>query len=241
MGPLKFLAISTFNLSGLKLYGERMIKTFQQNWPNDVQLRIYSENWEGDIDLLSVSPWLARFKDRNKGRQFKDYRWDAIRFSHKVAAVCHAAREDIDILIWLDGDIITHSPIKVEDLVALAPSGEEWISWLDREKVYPECGFYMLNCRHPRHKAMIDSFQAQYDDDLLFALAEWHDCYVLAHIVKSTGIKTKSLSGAGAQTNHPLINGPLGAWLDHAKGKRKTLGRSSKGELKVKRSEPHWC
>jgi hypothetical protein len=39
---------------------------------------------------------------------------------------------------------------------------------------------------------------------------------------------------------HPLINSEWGAWLDHLKGGRKTLGRSKAEDLRVSRTEPYW-
>jgi hypothetical protein len=41
-------------------------------------------------------------------------------------------------------------------------------------------------------------------------------------------------------TSHPAINGPLGAFLDHMKGPRKSEGRSRPGDLKMKREEGYW-
>jgi len=44
------------------------------------------------------------------------------------------------------------------------------------------------------------------------------------------------ISGEG----HPLINSQWGAYLDHLKGDRKTMGRSKISDLKVKRTEAYW-
>lgn len=237
---MRFLAISTFNAAGLALYGRRMMASFRQHWPSEVPLRVYSEEWQGDVDLFAASPWLSAFKARHRDRRFRDYRWDAVRFAHKVAAVCHAAREDVDILIWLDGDTLTHSTFPMADIEALAPKGNAWIAWLDRAMVYPECGFYMLNRRHPRHMELIDTLERMYAADTLFSLPEYHDSFVLEHVVRTAGVGTKSLSGDGYHTSHPLINGPLGRWLDHMKGNRKVAGRTPKAERRVKDGVPYW-
>lgn len=238
---MKFLAVSTFNTHGLDLYGRRMMESFRRHWPESVELRVYSEGWHGGIDLPTASGWLAAFKARHAHRRFRDFRWDAVRFAHKVAALCHAAQNtDADVLIWLDGDIYTHSDVTVADLERLAPAGNEWIAWLDRASMYPECGFYMLNCRHPRHVEMIERFEAMYSEDDLFALAEFHDSYVLQEVVKAAGVGTKSLSGSGRATSHPLVNGPVGAFCDHLKGHRKVEGRSRAGDLRTARKEAYW-
>jgi hypothetical protein len=243
---MKFAAVSTFNGEGLELYGRRMMETFASHWPASVPLTVYSEGWTEEcpanrVELITASPWLADFKKRHAGRVFRDYRWDAVRFSHKVAAVCHAALStDADVLIWIDGDVVTHSPISEAELEGLAPTGREWIAWLDRDKVYPECGFYMMNCRHLMHREVIAWLQAYYAEDLLFRLPEWHDSYVLEHIVKNSEVGRKSLSGEGRKTSHPLVNGPLSKFFDHAKGNRKKSGRTPKGERKIRDGVAYW-
>jgi hypothetical protein len=44
-------------------------------------------------------------------------------------------------------------------------------------------------------------------------------------------------SGGGG---HPLINGPLGKWIDHMKGGRKNKGKSDKKDIMVNRTEDYW-
>lgn len=247
MGTVKFLAVSTFSAAGLSLYGRRMMESFAQNWSETASLHVYAEGWRerfagvSVFDLETASPWLGMFKARHAHRPTTNFRMDAVRFSHKVAALCHAARHgDADFLIWLDGDIVTHSPITIADLEWLAPKDDEWIAWLDRDRIYPECGLYVLNCRHSRHKEAMATFEAMYTEDLLFALPEWHDSFVLEHVVKTLGMGAKSLSGAGRRTSHPLVNSELGQWFDHLKGPRKQEGRSRVGDLKVARQEAYW-
>lgn len=243
--------ISTFNAAGLESYGRRMAETFDLHWPGEVGMTVYAEGWwetigrAGLMNLEKVSPWLSAFKERHANRTFKDYRWDAVRFAHKVAAVCYAAtchsdRQDCDWLIWMDGDVITHAPVTEHALSEMLPRGDEWISWLDRARMYPETGLFVLNCRHPRHHEMILRLQTMYAADCLFKLKEFHDGFVIQHVVKESGIAAKSLSGDARRTSHPLVNGPLGAFLDHAKGQRKKAGRTPKAELVAPRAEAYW-
>lgn len=249
MGRIR--VVSTFNADGLELYGRRMADTFDLYWPAEVGMTIYTEGWwenvgrAGLLDLEKVSPWLAAFKARHAGRTFSDYRWDAVRFAHKVAAVCYAAtchsdRQDCDWLIWMDGDVITHAPVSESTLAEWLPRGEDWISWLDRERLYPECGFFILNCRHARHHELIGRLESMYEEDRLFDLPECHDSFVIEHVVKRARVQTKSLSGSGRRTSAPIPNGPLGTFLDHAKGPRKQIGRTPKVELVNSRPEPYW-
>lgn len=244
---MKFAAVSTFNADGLHLYGRRMMDTFDRFWPEEVGLTAFNEGWsertgrERLLPLHATSSWLFAFKARHLGKPVRDYRMDAVRFSHKVAALCAAdEKTDADVLIWVDGDVVTHSPVTMADLEALAPTGDHWIAWLDRERVYPECGFYMLNRRHERHKEMMEAFEAMYIEDRLFSLPEWHDSFVLDHVVKEARVGTKSLSGSARNSGHPLVNGPLSRWLDHAKGDRKKIGRTPKGERRIRDDVAYW-
>ena len=41
---MKYTVITTFHDQGLKHYGQRMIDTFEQHWPAEVDLVIYAEN-----------------------------------------------------------------------------------------------------------------------------------------------------------------------------------------------------
>lgn len=240
---MKFEAVTTFNADGRDLYGRRMMATFADHWPADVPLRVYAEGWqdEGTRDLLDASPWLGAFKAKHKARRFRDFRWDAVRFAHKVAAVMAADEaSDADVLIWMDGDTVTHSPVDYVALEGWAPRRNEWIAWLDRKGLYPECGFYLINRRHPAHRTTMLAWRAMYETGALFTLPEHHDSYVLMRVVEDAGVGTKSLSGKGKGTAHPLVNGPLGAWFDHLKGNRKTEGRSRASDLRVARAEAYW-
>lgn len=235
-------AISTFNRTGLDLYGRRMTQTFDAFWPRDVALTIFAEGWDEPLgraeiaDLEAASPWLSSFKARHGNKPVRGFRWDAVRFAHKVAAVCLAARSGCDTLIWMDGDTVTHA---APDMALVDPV-DAWIAWLDRDRLYPECGFFALNCRHPRHEEMIDSLEGMYVRDKLFALPEHHDSYVIQAVVEAAGVEAKSLSGSARNTSHPAVNGPLGAFLDHCKGPRKAEGKSRRGDLVRPRSEAYW-
>lgn len=244
---MQFLAVSTFNKEGLEIYGHRMVESFRGHWPAEVPMRVYSEGWDDElpgadrVDLEESSLWLTDFKVRHHKRKPQNYRMDAVRFSHKIAALTAADnRTNAEFLIWLDGDIFTHADLSIQDLRTLTPSPNEWISWLDRSRAYPECGFYIINRAHPRNSEMMSRLVRMYSQDQLFSMSEWHDSYVLQQLVLRSGVKAKSLSGDGFNTMHPLINGPLGQWMDHLKGPRKRQGKSASRDLKVKRGEVYW-
>jgi hypothetical protein len=255
--PLKpFTVVTTCNAAGWKQYGRRMVETFDRFWPVDIPLHLYAEDFEPDHPrpiLRCLPAWFTEFKARHAdnprahgliGGNY-DYRQDCVRFAHKVAAVTDLALKlETEVLIWADGDIVTHAPVDTKWLTALFPPAP-YIAWLDRDQFYPECGFYMLRCSHPRHLELMKRWQNLYETDAVFGFAETHDCWTLQDVILTAErdglITTHSLSGEARPHGHPLINGPLGTRLDHLKGPRKVLGRSQATDLMTPRLEEYWC
>lgn len=270
MTQKKFSVVTTFNADGYDQYGRRMIETFLQTWPADVVLRVYAEDCCVTqtapnlhvFDLSQASPELVAFKNKwhnvpkangdvsgdpirslrkDAGKGFK---WDAVRFSHKVYAIFHAAKNcNSNVLIWMDADMVCHSPITTEKLNHLIPENSD-LCYLGRKGKFSECGLYSMNLQSSMIKTFLQEFQRMYDnaEHGIFHLDEWHDSFVfdavrtrmpfLQQVDWSNGI----ITGEG----HPLINSQWGAYLDHLKGDRKSIGRSKHKDLKVNRQEKYW-
>lgn len=264
---MKYTVVTTFNLDGYAKYGQRMIQTFLQTWP--VDLVVYAEGCQVQEssprltvhDLAVASPELQAFKAkwqnipkatgdvsadpirsqrRDSGKGFK---WDAVRFAHKVYSIFHCANHiDTDWLIWMDADTVCHSAIAQTDLARLCPDTTD-LCFLGRRGKFSECGLYAMNLRSQRTRDFLIQFQRYYDDaeQGIFTLAEWHDSFVFDAVRKHHPLveldwSSHLITGEG----HPLINSDWGAYLDHLKGKRKTTGRSPSSDLKVKRNEAYW-
>jgi len=263
---MKYTVITTFNADGYAKYGQRMIKTFLQNWP--VNLVVYAEGCSVqetapnlEVRDISVVNALSAFKQQWQGvprangdvsadpvrSQRKDagkgFKWDAVRFAHKVYSIFHCANHtDTDWLIWMDADTVCHSPITTDDLARLCPPDKD-LCFLGRRGKFSECGLYAMNLHSPAVQLFLLKFQQMYDHAVegIFDLAEWHDSFVFDAVrqkVKLTELDWSShvITGEG----HPLINSDWGAYLDHLKGKRKTTGRSPATDLKVQRTEAYW-
>ena len=265
---MKYTVITTFNADGYAKYGQRMIQTFLQNWPQEVTLVVYAENCAvaetapnlvvhdiGIADALTtfktawanvprangdVSDDPVRSKRKDSGKGFK---WDAVRFAHKVYSIFHCARSiSTDWLIWMDGDTVCHSPIALADLERMCPPDRD-LCFLGRQGKYSECGLYAMNLTRPNTKIFLQKFQRMYDnaEQGIFTLKEWHDSYVFDDVRKQCVLNeldwsSNLITGEG----HPLINSEWGAYLDHLKGARKDLGRSKRVDLKIKRTEVYW-
>jgi hypothetical protein len=204
------------------------LTTFKQQWQNVPRAN-------GDV---SSDPVRSKRKDAGKG-----FKWDAVRFAHKVYSIFHCAKHiDTDWLIWMDADTVCHSPITQEDLERLCPKTSD-LCFLGRRGKYTECGLYAMNLRRPCTRDFLTKFQKYYDEaeQGIFTLDEWHDSFVFDAVRRLTSLyeldwSSHLITGEG----HPLINSAWGAYLDHLKGDRKTLGKSKPKDLKVIRQESYW-
>lgn len=263
--------VTTFNQSGYDRYASRMIDTFLTNWPESIDLYVYAEDTQvlqkhprlHVIDFHNTVPALVAFKEKwkndpkargevamgppdKKGKQPGiGFRWDAIRFSHKIYAVCHHA-STANTMFWMDADMVCHSPITEEFIRSQMPDNVG-IAFLGRAKKFTECGLYGINLRYQASQSFIAQFQHAYDTGEIFSMAEWNDCWVFDRIRERVQTQFPDWQQLNWTANfpkqgegHPLINTPWGAYLDHLKGRRKETGRSDAKDLIVTRRESYW-
>ena len=222
------------------------------------------------LDAKKVLPKLVAFKmrwgavpktngippDDIKARRprdwHKEFKWDAVRFANKTYAVYDAVQRSKDWCVWMDADTFVHSTWAYEDFLKQLPDNA-WITYVGRGKgsqTWPECGFYGLNLNHPVCHEFLKEFERVYEeaDNGIFLLDEWHDSYVFGNILKmynqfpshdySADMYLREAKSGGG--GHPLINGPLGKWIDHMKGGRKDDGKSRRADIMVNRTEDYW-
>jgi len=231
---LTFDAVTTYADRHWDEYAKRCVDTFARHW-KDIPLQAFT-----DDRLEQSSEWLAEFKQRHRHRSTDNYRFDAVRFAHKVAALELAFRIGTgDALVWIDADCVTHADVDAGWLSGLLGDGD--FGYLKRAGKYPECGF-MLFRRNKATAEMLRRLVYLYRSDDLFQLDEWHDSWAIeqVRIGMGNGLKCISLSGGFEATGHPFVNGPLGARLDHCKGRRKQQGKSKASDLKTARTEGYW-
>jgi hypothetical protein len=277
---MKYAVVTTFHAEGYRQYAQRMIETFVKNWPQEVKLHLYPENVNPLIplganielvDLVTGVPDLARFKSQwksvpkangdisgiprisSRNDNHKSFKWDAVRFAHKVYAIFHCAKNtDADVLIWMDADMVCHSPVAMEIITRLIPADKD-LCFLGRNGKFSECGLYSMNLKSESVQKFLKEFQRMYDDaeSGIFLLDEWHDSFVFDSVrnrfpylnqlswSQQLGDLRPSLTSTLGE-GHPLINSEWGAYLDHLKGERKKYGRSHAKDLKVTRNESYW-
>lgn len=259
---MKYTVITTFNAEGYNTYGRRMIQTFLNTWPQDVELWVYAEDCSVSesapnlkvLDFHATSADLVAFKNKwrnvpkangdiGPGSERKAFKWQAVRFAHKVYAIFHAAKNcNSDWLIWMDADMVCHSAMTKEKLAEFFPVDRD-LCYAGRSNKFTECGLYGMHLHSLEIQNFLTEFQRMYDDaeNGIFKLSEWHDSYVFDDVRVRFPLKELNWSaGLVNGEGHPLINCEWGAYIDHLKGKRKSAGRSKAKDLIVQRKEAYW-
>lgn len=214
------------------------------------KLVAFKERWKDNPKANGIPP--DEIKKRRPRDWDKKFKWDAIRFANKTYAVFDAFENNNDWIVWMDADSYIHSDWSYNDFVALLPESS-YITYVGRGKgsqTWPECGFYGMNKNHPVCHEFMKDFEAMYEDaeNGMFKLEEWHDSYIFGEILNKYNefpshdysadmyLREAKTGGGG----HPLINGPLGKFMDHMKGGRKDKGKSNAKDIMVNRAEDYW-
>ena len=217
------------------------------------KLVAFKERW-GNVPKANGKP-PPDIVARRPRDHHKEFKWDAVRFANKTYAVYDAVQRSKSWCVWMDADTYVHSDWTYKQFMSLLPNNA-WITYVGRGKgsqTWPECGFYGLNLNHPVCHEFLKEFERMYEDadNGMFLLEEWHDSYVFGHILNNMKkdfptvhdyseniyVTTAKTGGGG----HPLINGPLGQWIDHMKGGRKKTGKSNVAkDLMGDRKEAYW-
>ena len=217
------------------------------------KLVAFKQRWKDVPKANGIPP--DDIKARRPRDWHKEFKWHAIRFANKTYAVFDACEKNYGTgrwIVWMDADSYIHSPWSLKQFEDLLPDNA-YITYVGRGKgsqTWPECGFYGLNLNHPVCHEFLKGFERMYEDadNGIFTLEEWHDSYVFGELLKKYSefpshdysaemyLKEAKTGGGG----HPLINGPLGKWMDHMKGGRKDKGKSKKTDIMVNRTEDYW-
>jgi hypothetical protein len=169
-----------------------------------------------------------------------NWRYDACKFSRQGFIPHHVALRhagSAEFLCWLDGDVVTHTPIRsAAQITALMPDDKS-IAYLGREPKHPDIAFQLYRLTDPRALGFLREFRLYYAADEVFALKEWHSAYVWRHVLGHSPIyPCDATSPTFEQIAHNLTPGgsghvwhqsPLRLWGDHLKGERKKHGRSA--------------
>lgn len=260
---MTYAVVTTCNADGWNKYGRSMVESFRKFWPSDIKLFLYNEGFKSPDGVVSCEfpEWHQEFKKRHldnpaahgldasvnrRGRRY-DYRYDCVRFSHKVAAITDiglAIGEELDLL-WIDADTITHSPVTHEWLDSVLKR-DSYMAWLSRARKYPECGFVAFNtAMSEQHGLFMSMLENTYQDDVVLDHKETHDSYMIEQISNAVCGHARfdhpmCLSGdRGRLSMHPFVKSRLAEKMDHLKGNFKSIGRTPRSEA-PERFEKYW-
>lgn len=239
---------TTMTLYGYNQFGKKFIETFQEMWPKSHVLHVACEGFlpesEGNViywDLME-DPGMKAFKEfcsqdaltRGWINNRYWYQMDALKWSHRIFA--QNVDCDAPIFVNIDADIITHSPVHEDFVESLL--GDCDLAYMPRRNLYSECSFVVY--RMPQMAGFIRDHMKWYLKGKVFELEGWTDCHIFDAMLSQSKVKARNINHGLPWTPHPFVNGPLGAYMDHKKGKRKEEGRSRKGDLIVDRQEQYW-
>ena len=223
------------------------------------------------IDLNNAEPELLNFKSKYKDdpvangklqtidggvrrpvelkgldKDKESFLWDAVRFSNKVFCIVNAVRnsKDYDYVVWLDSDTFTFRPVPIDFLTNILPT-DTMLTYLGREKVYPECGFVGYNLKHEHILDFINEWEQLYVTGNVFNLLEWHDSAVFWELskkfIQEKHIKINDIGYTqGVVGHHVFVNSVLGLYMDHFKGMRKTKRTSTRKDLQQNLDIDYW-
>lgn len=225
---MKVKLISTFSDSGYLDYAKGFVESCIKH-TKDIDVVIYKDNIKlqnqnrvSFVNLEQQCPNLVKFKERNKNKNFKDFRFDGVRFAHKVYATIHASREEnLDYLVWLDADTEIYDTITPQYLIQFLPKGK-FVGYIGRDTA-TETGFLIFDMRHPEAKNFFDRYEWYYDTDEIYNQSEYHDGFIFDVIRKefenSGRFVSHNVSPVGATKNH--FNAAFEGYMLHFKGGRK--------------------
>ena len=191
---MKTYVITTFSEEGFNLYGKRMIKTFLEFWPKEIELIVYTDsqlpiqNSRIHNLLISSISEIEIFRQRHKNNaevhgkkpnknwpnkaiiEKYNYKYDAYRFCFQAMVLWPAAhyiqeKTSNAIMIWLDADVYTFKEITMPYLNQLLPKNYD-CSYLGRTKLHSECGWMAF--RLPECNYFLFNISESYNQGLCF-------------------------------------------------------------------------
>ena len=235
--------------------------SFFDNWPEDIPLTIYGAPSLGYassrltfLHLNEVSSHWREFNETYGNNQQAlgvdpagnyNPQMDACRAAAEVFAFEHAtANCEADFLIWLDPRVYTHQSIPRAFLEQLLPDISD-LGVLARLHMTWDTSFIILDMRNDKAKSIPAFIANAYTSGEIFQMPVWTFPAMLHQVVLGVRhqllVRVYSISRGAEDSDNPLINGPLGAYMDFLGTiNEQAARRSEKHKLDWNRPEAHW-
>lgn len=231
---MKYSVVTTFSPRGYEVYGRRMLRTFTQWWPDDVDLYVFYEG-ERPSDATDRAMWISLDKDQdraefirthNEPKQERVSNWQdyytqcVVTYCHKVFAMTSVPVEK-GRLFWIDGDTETIDFVTHDYLASLLPVGYI-CSFLDRPYKHTETGFLGFNLNEKWGRNFLRDLRRVYTSDDIMKLPEKHDCAAFDYVramYEEAAFKFYNLC-PGAKGLDVFSQSPLHKVFRHNKGPR---------------------
>lgn len=233
------LFVTTFSKHGYELYGKRFLEHFRDLWPRSERLICFYEGERPDTEDDRIT-YLDLGKDRDRqnflkkhagneksngivvaptGEKHKNYRFDAVRFSHKIFALTSPLIPVSDWRIWIDADVVTKGVIPEEWFRSHIAEGADCY-YLGRSEAWDhsECGFMAFRM-DTLGRRFLEDFRKVYTGGELFRLPQQHDSYVF-DVLRKKYERTAHFENIAKDHDifHPWPETWLGEYLEHLKG-----------------------
>lgn len=226
--PLKIKITTTFNK---RLWDEYVSKIFEKsvkNWEGIAHWDVWVDEFFPELPELPNVTYFRLDDDKARANFLEfaktvpqpkgaDYRFDVVKFCHKVFAIYNSfVKNDFDYLVFLGADVETHTQVTSD----FEKSLETVVVHLGRKDInYSETDFLAFkNCEAAG--SFINDWRGNYISHEVFNQAQWTDAYVFERLLfmhKAHGLDTRSLS-EGLPGLNVFEHTVLGNWMHHFKG-----------------------
>jgi hypothetical protein len=219
--------ITSFNNNLYGVYAHRLIETFK-NFPGE--LIVYSEdNLKLPFEVRPMPTKGVNFKEKMARHKPSDWRWDVVKFSHKVFAITSGLWDYEGTGIWLDADCVIYKKVPESFIEGLIPEDSYCGHFYRTTPLapYTETGFLMFRCGKPQHKPFMSAWRDYITTGKIFqSTIGWHDCIAFDEARKAFDGFVNLSSEDDPERMHPIAVSELGEYIDHCKGSRKLKGYS---------------
>lgn len=237
------------------MYGQRWLDG-RKHWPAGTEFYWYTEGYDlpfqaDELQMIeqagtgNTDGWVTRkdcnaitdfanWKLRHAGYVAPSWKFEVVKFAHKMFAFMDATANFDGVGVWCDADCEAYR--KIPDGLLESKVVTDYIAIYDRPGRWTETGFFIVNCAHPAHEEFWAFVRDVYLNDRYRPLHHWTDCFILDAAIKkfteAGRITVCSLSGDKHKQGHPMAHTELGKYLDHAKGERKEEGKSPENKFR---------